>query len=93
MVTSAVHYTLTHYLDQALAEAEYDKLEDGSFMGRIPSCLGVIAFHESLSGCQIELRATLEDWVVLGLKLGHPLPVIAGIDLNKEPAREPVDSL
>jgi len=27
------------------------------------------------------------------LKLGHPLPVIAGIDLNREPLPEPVDAL
>jgi len=35
----------------------------------------------------------LEDWVLLGLKLGHPLPVVAGLDLNQEPAREPMDTL
>jgi hypothetical protein len=29
----------------------------------------------------------------VGLKLRHRLPVIGNIDLNKEPAREPVDSL
>ncbi len=32
-------------------------------------------------------------WILVGLKLGHALPVIAGIDLNKEPTREPVDAL
>jgi hypothetical protein len=29
----------------------------------------------------------------VGLKLRHPLPVIAGIDLNREPVHEPVDAL
>ncbi len=29
------------YLDRALAEVMFDKLEDGSFVGRIPSCVGV----------------------------------------------------
>ncbi|MBM3154362.1 MAG: type II toxin-antitoxin system HicB family antitoxin, partial [Chloroflexi bacterium] len=28
-----------------------------------------------------------------GLKLGHVLPVIDGIDLNKEPRREPVEAV
>jgi hypothetical protein len=46
-----------------------------------------------LRQCEEELRSTLEDWILVGLKLGHPLPVIAGIDLNKEPNYEPVGSL
>lgn len=87
------HYILTEYVDQAMAQAEYDKLEDGSFSGRIPPCKGVIAFGSTLRQCQDELRSTLEDWILLGLKLGHSLPVIASIDLNKEPTRESVDTL
>lgn len=70
----------------------YDKLEDGTYAGRIPDCPGVIAFGGSLRECESELPSTLEDWILLGLQMGHPLPVLAGIDLNKEPAREPVDA-
>jgi predicted RNase H-like HicB family nuclease len=86
-------YILTEYVDQAMAQAEYDKLEDGTFSGRIPPCQGVVAFGATLRQCQDELRSTLEDWIFVGLKLGHALPVIAGIDLNKEPTRESVDTL
>jgi len=82
---------LTEYLEEAMAAAVYDKLEDGSFVGRIPPCKGVIAFGSALRECEQILRSTLEDWLVVGLKLGHPLPVIAGIDLNKEPTLEPVE--
>jgi len=88
-----VRYILSEYLDKAIAQAEFDKLEDGSFAGRIPACKGVIAFGPTLQECASELRSTLEDWLVLGLKLGHPLPVIEDIDLNKEPAHESLDSL
>jgi predicted RNase H-like HicB family nuclease len=86
-------YILTEYIDQAMVQAEYDKLEDGTFCGRIPICKGVVAFGNTLRQCQDELHATLEDWIFVGLKLSHPLPVIAGIDLNKEPTRESVDTL
>jgi predicted RNase H-like HicB family nuclease len=89
----AVQYVLSAYIDGALAKATYDKLEDGSFAGRIPPCQGVIAFGPTLRECEEELRSTLEDWVLVGLKLGHPLPIIDGIDLNKEPTVEPVDAL
>jgi len=86
-------YILTEYLDRAMALAVYDKLEDATFAGRIPPCPGVVAFAPSLAECSQELRSTLEDWVLLGMKLAHALPVIAGIDLNREPVHEPVDAL
>ncbi|MCD6502074.1 type II toxin-antitoxin system HicB family antitoxin [bacterium] len=76
-----------------MAHAVYDKLKDNTFTGRIPSCKGVVAFGATLRECENELHSTLEDWIWVGLKLGHPLPVIADINLNKEPTREPVDTL
>ena len=81
-------FILTGYIEHDLAQAEYDKLEDETFSGRIPSCKGVIAFGKTLRECEDELRSTLEDWVLVGLKLGHPIPVLAGYDLNKEPDHE-----
>ena len=89
----AVRFILTEYVNQLMAHAVYDKLEDGTFTGRIPQCKGVVAFGATLRECEDELRSTLEDWILVGLKLGHPLPVIAGIDLNKEPTYEPVDAV
>ncbi len=89
----ASRYVLSDYVGQAMAQAVFDKLEDGTFTGRIPACQGVIAFGGSLRDCEGELQSTLEDWILLGVRLGHHLPVLGGIDLNKEPAREPVDAV
>lgn len=86
-------YILSEYLERAMAQAEYDKLEDGTFSGCIASCKGVVAFGTTLRECEDELRSTLEDWLLVGLKLGHTLPVIDGIDLNREPIYEPVESM
>ncbi len=69
-------YILSDYVRAALAEASYDKLEDGSYAGSIPSCQGVVAFGRTLRECQDELRSTLEDWILLGLRLGNPLPLL-----------------
>ena len=88
-----LQYVLSDYVAEAMAEAIYDNLEDQTFAGKIPSCPGVVAFGASLRKCEEELRSTLEDWIWVGLRLGHPLPILASIDLNGEPAREPVDSL
>ncbi len=76
-------FPLTAYIEAALELAHYDKLEDGSFAGEIPKLKGVAAFGNTLRECEGELRSTLEDWLLVGLRLGHKLPVLGGIDLNK----------
>ncbi len=81
---------LSAYIARAVTCAEYDKLEDGAFSRRIPPCVGVIAFADTLSHCPNELRSVLEDWLLLGFKFKHALPVIYGIDLIREPVYEPM---
>jgi predicted RNase H-like HicB family nuclease len=76
-------FPLTAYIEAALELARYDKLEDDSFAGEIPKLKGVIAFGRTLRECENELRSVLEDWILVGLRLRHKLPVLAGIDLNK----------
>ena len=90
---AAIRCILSEYVEKVMAQAVYDKLEDGTFAGRIPPCKGVVAFGKTFRKCEDELHSTLEDWILLGLKLGHPLPVIEGIDLNREPARGQVDAM
>lgn len=86
-------FVLSDFIETALAQASYDKLDDGSFTGHIPSCPGVVAFAATLASCEHDLRSTLEDWIVLGLKLGHPLPVLGGIDLNQKPVHASLGAL
>ncbi|MGO8991613.1 MAG: type II toxin-antitoxin system HicB family antitoxin [bacterium] len=88
-----IRYILSEYVEKVMAKAVSDKLGDGTFAGRIPPCKGVVAFGKTLRECEDELHSTLEDWILVGLKLGHPLPVIEGIDLNKEPAPLPLCNL
>jgi len=86
---------LTTYLERAMSQAEYDRLEDGSFVGTIPVCQGVITFGQTLYACQANLRSALEDWALMGLQFGDPLPVIDDIDLSKwkSPIDEQMESL
>lgn len=86
-------FILSDYVARAMSLATYDKLADGGYAGRVPPCQGVLAFGATLRECQDSLQSTLEDWILVGLKLGHRLPVVGGIDLNRKPKREPVDAL
>ena len=75
---------LIEYIDKAMSMAVYDRLEDGSFSGKISQCPGVIAFGDSLYECQYELRSSLEGWLIIKIRHGDNLPVIGRINLNRK---------
>lgn len=72
---------LITYIHEAMKLARYEILEDGLYYGEIPGFAGVWAQEENLELCRDQLQSGLEDWLVLGLRLGHKLPVVAGIQL------------
>ena len=74
---------LTEYIARLMSKAVYDKLEDGSYSGRIPLCPGVIAFGKSLTQCQEELQESLEGWMLVKLRHGDPLPILGRMNLNQ----------
>jgi predicted RNase H-like HicB family nuclease len=86
-------FILTDYVDAAMARARYESLDEHQYGGRIEGCPGVIAWAATPEECASELRSVLEDWVLVGLKLGHTLPVLDGIDLNRKIEHETVESL
>jgi predicted RNase H-like HicB family nuclease len=82
---------LTEYISAAMHQATYELLPEGEgYYGEIAALPGVWANAPTLELCREELRRALEGWVVLGLRLGHTLPVLAGIDLNEPLATETV---
>ncbi len=70
-------FILSSYIDRAMSHATYEKLEDDSYGGRIPPCIGVVAFGKTLRECEDELRSTLDDWILVGIRLRHKLPVFS----------------
>lgn len=40
-----------------------------------------------------EPQSTMQDWIAVGLKMGHRLAVINGIDLNRTPKRAAMASM
>ncbi len=66
---------LTDYIHAAMSRAKYEILEDGAYYMEIAGFRGVWAEGKSLEACRGELQSVLEDWIVLGLQLGHKLPM------------------
>jgi predicted RNase H-like HicB family nuclease len=72
---------LITYIQNAMRLAKYEILKEGQYYGEIPEFQGVWAQADNLEACREELQSALEDWLVLGLRLGHTLPVVAGVHL------------
>ena len=74
---------LTAYINAAMRKAQYEILPNNEgYFGKIEGLQGVWANADTLESCREELRETLEEWILLGIKMGHTIPVIDGIDLN-----------
>ena len=75
---------LAQFIDLAMELARFEIVEDdGSYWGEIPGFQGVWAKHETLSGCQRELREALSDWIALRLRLGLEIPELGRLNLNR----------
>ena len=68
-----------------MIKSHYEILKGSEgYIGKIPGLQGVWANAETLEACREELREVLEEWIILGLKVGHHIPAIDGIELNIE---------
>ena len=76
---------LTAYINAAMKKAHYEILADGEgYFGSIEGLQGVWGQGATLEGCREELREVLEEWIILGLRKGHPIPPVDGITLSVE---------
>ena len=70
------------YIDAAMRHADYRKLEDGTWYASIAGFEGVWANGATVEGCRDELIEVLEEWIILKLRDGDPLPVVDGKELK-----------
>ncbi len=77
---------LTEYIRAAMREARYELMEDGRFFAVIPPCTGLWADGDTLEGAREQLQDVLEDWILIKARHGDAFPVIAGVDINPQPA-------
>ena len=73
---------LLEYIRAVMRKAVYKILEDGSYFGEIQGFKGVWADASNLEDCRENLQSTLEDWLLLSVRLDHALPILDGIDIN-----------
>lgn len=73
----------------AMKKAHYEILPEGEgYFGKLEGLTGVWADGDSLEACREELQEVLEEWIIVGLKKGHPIPLIESVNLDvREVAR------
>ena len=73
---------LAEYIEIAMRDADFVIfVEDGTYYGDIYGFQGVWANADTLEECRKELAEVLEGWILLGIELGHEIPVLPSIDL------------
>lgn len=72
----------SEYIQNAIAQAEYKKLEDGSWFAEIPGFEGVWANGSSVEECRRELIEVLEEWLLLKIQDKDIIPSIGGVEIK-----------
>ena len=75
---------LSAYIHEALKLAQYERLNDGTYFGEIAGFDGVFSDADNLEACREQLQEVLEGWIILGLRMGHNLPALQGVDLSMQ---------
>lgn len=70
------------YVQAAMRHAIYERLEDGTYYGSIPSFQGVWADEQTLEDTRVELQSVLEDWLLVGISKREELPEVDGLCLK-----------
>lgn len=74
---------ILEYITAAMRLARYEQLpDDGLYYGEIPGFDGVYATAEQLEDCREELKAVLEDWLLLSIHKNLPVPIVSSISLE-----------
>lgn len=75
---------LAEYINKAIEEAEFERMENGRHFGSVSKFKGLWAEGETAEDCRHELAEALESWILLAIKFRDPIPVLPGQpDLNK----------
>lgn len=79
-----LHAIVEDYLQAATKQAIYEELPGCGIGATVPGFTGVVAIGNDYEGCAVELRDLLEDAIQLTLAQGDTVPVLGGINLNRE---------
>jgi predicted RNase H-like HicB family nuclease len=70
---------ILEYINAALERASYEIIEDDEpHYGEVPELPGVFATGRTLEECRKNLADVIDEWLIIRLRRGLPIPPIAG---------------
>ena len=73
---------ISKYIDQALARARYERLEDGTFCGTVTGLRGVMALGRNIERCRKQLAEVVEEWILVRVARGLDVPKLGGVSVR-----------
>ena len=74
---------ITEYIESALDRATYEIIKDEEpYYGEIPDLQGVWASGKTLEACRRNLAETVEDWILLSIANGLPIPPLGDASIR-----------
>ncbi|CAN5675274.1 hypothetical protein BH10CHL1_BH10CHL1_27300 [soil metagenome] len=80
-------FSLLSYVDAALAQAEYERDENGVIIAQVLGATGFFAQGDSFEEARVNLRDVIEGNVILALQLAFPIPTIEGFVIEEQDAQ------
>ncbi|RKY05583.1 type II toxin-antitoxin system HicB family antitoxin [Candidatus Poribacteria bacterium] len=79
---------LIEFIEEALKRAKFEIIDDEEpFYGEVPELEGVWATGKTLEECRENLRTAIEEWILLSVSLGLPIPRLGDVEIVV-PSRE-----
>lgn len=72
------------YAIAAVRRAVIEDLDDGTYAVTAPEIAGVVGFGDHPEAALLEFAYSVEDWVILGVQLGHDIPPLGAIDFSQD---------
>ena len=75
--------TLAEYLDAAMRQARFEKMEDDSWFASIPALPGIWGNGLTHDEARVDLQDSLPSWIQVHTKAGNQLPELKGVRLSE----------
>jgi predicted RNase H-like HicB family nuclease len=75
---------IMEYINEALAQARYEIIEDEKpYYGEVSDLPGVYATGKTLDECRKNLAEVIDGWLIIHLRRGMQIPPINGIIIEE----------
>lgn len=85
---------ITEYINAAMEKAKHEIIKDElPYYGEVSGLKGVWASGKTLEECRRNLAETIEEWIIIRLKKGLPIPPIGKMKFEEPMVMKSFDKI